>query len=141
MVPTSGFSSPSMFSHEYLSARSRIDHPGLCPNSTIVAVELRPIFSQSSTLPKGSCENLIALPLQKMPRNQGFTVFVVDDFKPLEDQWSYLNSVEIMTAAEVENAIRSQMPPTGVPRNVCRAVYVFRARILNVFARFGSHFS
>ncbi len=47
-------------------------------------------FPNQDTLPKGGFGNLIALPLQKLPREIGFIVFVDDNLKPYEDQWTFL---------------------------------------------------
>lgn len=62
-------------------------------------------FPNQDTLPKGGYGNLIALPLQKKPREQGFSVFVDNDFHPFDDQWAYLNSIQTMTAEEVESTV------------------------------------
>lgn len=45
------------------------------------------------TLPQGGFGNLIALPLQKAPRERGNSVFLDDDFEPHGDQWALLSSV------------------------------------------------
>lgn len=42
---------------------------------------------------QGGFGNLIALPLQRHPREQGNTVFVDEYLEPFEDQWSYLESL------------------------------------------------
>src|SRR5580765_7147458 len=46
------------------------------------------------TLPKSGFGNLIALPLQKRPRDQGNSVFLDDLFQPHVDQWKFLESVQ-----------------------------------------------
>lgn len=43
------------------------------------------LFPNQDTLPKGGFGNLIALPLQKKPREQGNSVFVDDNFVPYAD--------------------------------------------------------
>ena len=43
-------------------------------------------FSSQDTLPRGGFGNLIALPLQKKPRENGNSVFVNENFIPYEDQ-------------------------------------------------------
>ena len=50
-------------------------------------------FPNQDSMPKGGFGNLIALPLQKLPREKGFSVFVDDDFTPYADQWEFLASV------------------------------------------------
>lgn len=51
----------------------------LCPNQ--------------DTIPRGGFGNLIALPLQKRPREQGNSVFLDDALAPWVDQWAFLTSV------------------------------------------------
>jgi len=62
-------------------------------------------FPSQDTLPKGGFGNLIALPLQKIPRSKGYSVFVDTDFIPFADQWSYLNTVACMTPDALSHAI------------------------------------
>ncbi len=50
-------------------------------------------FPNQDTMPRGGFGNLIALPLQHGPRQQGNTVFVDQQFVPYPDQWAYLASV------------------------------------------------
>ncbi len=50
-------------------------------------------FPSQDTMPVGGFGNLIALPLQSRPRENGNSVFLDDDFHPYEDQWAYLSSV------------------------------------------------
>lgn len=63
------------------------------------------LFPNQDTMPKGGFGNLIALPLQKKPRENGCSVFVDDDFKPYPDQWAYLASLSPMSVQSVETAI------------------------------------
>jgi len=65
------------------------------------------LFPNQDTLPMGGFGNLIALPLQKSPRELGRSVFVDDDLRPYPDQWGYLASVEPMMAEAVEAAVLS----------------------------------
>ncbi len=51
------------------------------------------LFPSQDTLPRGGFGNLIALPLQKQPRDRGNSVFVDDQFVPYADQWSFLSGV------------------------------------------------
>jgi superfamily II DNA or RNA helicase/very-short-patch-repair endonuclease len=60
------------------------------------------LFPNQDTMPQGGFGNLIALPLQRGPRNQGNSVFVDDDLKPWPDQWAFLVSVRRLGRAEVE---------------------------------------
>jgi len=56
-------------------------------------------------MPKGGFGNLIALPLQKLPREHGCSVFVDNQFEPYSDQWSFLASIQPMTRPELDKAI------------------------------------
>lgn len=62
-------------------------------------------FPNQDTLPKDGFGNLIALPLQKGPRERGHSVFVDDQFVPFSDQWSFLSKIRKMTRAEVEAVV------------------------------------
>ena len=63
------------------------------------------LFPNQDTLPKGGFGSLIALPLQKQPREQGRSVFVDDRFEPYTDQWAFLTSIQPMIRRELEDAI------------------------------------
>jgi superfamily II DNA or RNA helicase len=65
------------------------------------------LFPSQDTMPKGGFGNLIALPLQKKPREHQNSVFVDQDLIPYPDQWSFLSSVQIMTQTEVERILGS----------------------------------
>src|SRR5260370_2057427 len=56
-------------------------------------------------MPKGGLGNLIALPLQKIPRAEGNSVFVDSEFRPYQDQWAFLASVERISADAVEAVV------------------------------------
>ncbi|MGE5606834.1 MAG: TOTE conflict system archaeo-eukaryotic primase domain-containing protein [Bacteroidota bacterium] len=51
-------------------------------------------FPNQDTMPQGGLGNLIALPLQQQPREQGNSVFLNEKFSSYEDQWAYLASLE-----------------------------------------------
>jgi hypothetical protein len=63
------------------------------------------LFPNQDTLPKGGFGNLIALPLQGIPRREGNSVFVDESFKPYDDQWSYLSGLEKLSIHEVQSII------------------------------------
>jgi hypothetical protein len=63
------------------------------------------LFPNQDTLPKGGFGNLIALPLQKKPREQGRSVFVDEQLVPFADQWVFLATLQPLTAVELEKAI------------------------------------
>ena len=47
------------------------------------------LFPNQDTMPKGGFGNLIALPLQKVPRDKGCSLFVDAALRPYEDQWAF----------------------------------------------------
>ena len=63
------------------------------------------LFPNQDTMPKGGFGNLIALPLQKRPRESGFTVFVDSDLRPHPDQWEFLASIQPMSPHDIEPTI------------------------------------
>jgi superfamily II DNA or RNA helicase len=63
-------------------------------------------FPSQDTMPKGGFGNLIALPLQHLPRNHGNSVFLDADFVPHADQWALLSNLQRMSVAEVERVVR-----------------------------------
>ncbi|MGH7462872.1 MAG: TOTE conflict system archaeo-eukaryotic primase domain-containing protein, partial [Longimicrobiales bacterium] len=63
------------------------------------------LFPSQDTLPKGGFGNLIALPLQKKPREQGFSTMVDEWLQPYADQWAYLASVQTLAPDALEAAI------------------------------------
>lgn len=63
------------------------------------------LFPNQDTMPKGGFGNLIALPLQKRPRENGCSVFVDADLSPYSDQWAFLASIQPMPALDIESTI------------------------------------
>ncbi len=63
------------------------------------------LFPNQDTMPKGGFGNLIALPLQKHPRESGRSVFVDADLHPYRDQWAYLASIQPMESHDIEPTI------------------------------------
>lgn len=64
------------------------------------------LFPSQDTMPRGGFGNLIALPLQKEPRELGNSAFLNDDFAPWPDQWAFLASMGRMGRAQVERIVR-----------------------------------
>ncbi|EJS1847200.1 DEAD/DEAH box helicase family protein [Escherichia coli] len=63
------------------------------------------LFPNQDTMPKGGFGNLIALPLQKRPRELGGSVFVDMNLQPYPDQWAFLVSVTPMNVQDIEPTI------------------------------------
>ena len=56
-------------------------------------------------MPKGGFDNLIALPLQKMSRENACSVFVDAELHPYHDQWAFLASIHPMAPHDIEPTI------------------------------------
>ena len=63
------------------------------------------LFPNQDTMPKGGFGNLIALPLQKLPRENGCSVFVDVELRPFDDQWAFLTSIQPMAPHYIEPTI------------------------------------
>ncbi len=63
------------------------------------------LFPGQDTLPKGGFGSLIALPLQRKPREDGNSLFLDEDFTPHSDQWAFLASVRKMTRQDVDEFV------------------------------------
>ena len=64
------------------------------------------LFPNQDFLPQGGFGNLIALPLQKVPRDQGNSVFLDDALEPWPDQWAYLTSQRRIGRAQIECLVK-----------------------------------
>lgn len=61
------------------------------------------LFPNQDTMPKGGMGNLIALPMQKRARENNNSVFIDEDLKPYEDQWSFLSNISKIKKSEIES--------------------------------------
>ncbi|MGB5251277.1 MAG: DNA primase small subunit domain-containing protein [Sedimenticolaceae bacterium] len=90
------------------------------------------LFPNQDTMPKGGFGNLgrscasmrprhlcilhiVALPLQKKPRETDHSVFVDDDLSAYPDQWAFLAAVEPMSPQDIEPAILRATGPAHPP--------------------------
>lgn len=76
------------------------------------------MFPNQDTLPRGGFGNLIALPLQKMPREADNSVFIDQQLVAHPDQWLFLSSIERMKRSTIEtmvNGASRQGRIVGVP--------------------------
>ena len=62
-------------------------------------------FPSQDTMPKGGLGNLIPLPLQKLPRADGNSVFINAEFRPYGDQWAFLGSMKRMPISAAEAVV------------------------------------
>ena len=59
------------------------------------------LFPNQDTMPDGGFGNLIALPLQLLPRKYGNSVFVDEHFQPYQNQWQALASITKLERKQV----------------------------------------
>ena len=59
-------------------------------------------FPSQDTMPKGGFGSLIALPLQRGPRDKGHSLFLDRDFNLYPNQWSFLSGIRKIRKEEVE---------------------------------------
>ena len=64
------------------------------------------LFPNQDTMPHGGFGNLIVLPLQKIPRKSGCSVFLDNSFEAIPDQWHYLATVPRMAPLAAETIVR-----------------------------------
>jgi superfamily II DNA or RNA helicase len=64
------------------------------------------LFPNQDTMPQGGFGNLIALPLQKSPRDHGNSVFLDDRLDPWADQWAFLASVRRTGRELIERTVQ-----------------------------------
>ena len=72
------------------------------------------LFPSQDTMPKGGFGNLIALPLQHGPRENGNSVFVDDRLRPYDDQWAFLSSIKRLAPDEAQALLRKVYPAGDV---------------------------
>ena len=65
------------------------------------------LFPNQDFMPKGGFGNLIALPLQKLPREIGASVFVDDALLPYSNQWAFLASIQPIAPHDIDPTILS----------------------------------
>jgi len=73
-------------------------------------------FPTQDFLPRGGFGNLIALPLQKTPRENGNSCFINDSFKVITDQWMHLSSVRRLYKYEVDLLLKEYLPKSNLKR-------------------------
>lgn len=77
----------------------------MAENSGVTLASFDRLIPNQDTLPEGGFGNLIALPLQRQPRYQGNSVFVDRQFRPFDDQWQYLASIQKLSASDIHRVI------------------------------------
>jgi hypothetical protein len=64
------------------------------------------LFPSQDTMPQGGFGSLIALPLQKAPRDLGNSVFLDADLNPWPDQWAVLASLHRLGREQIERTVQ-----------------------------------
>jgi superfamily II DNA or RNA helicase len=73
-------------------------------------------FPTQDFLPRGGFGNLIALPLQKTPRESGNSCFIDESFAVIPDQWAYLSAVRRLYKYEVDLLLKEYLPKSNFKR-------------------------
>jgi superfamily II DNA or RNA helicase len=63
------------------------------------------LFPCQDTVPRGGFGNLIALPLQRNPREEGNSLFLDHALRPHPDQWAFLSDLPRMTVQAAERLV------------------------------------
>ena len=63
-------------------------------------------FPNQDTLPQGGFGNLIALPLQKQPRELNNSIFLDEQCLPHSDQWAFLSKISKIERSTVDEVVR-----------------------------------
>lgn len=64
------------------------------------------LFPNQDTMPQGGFGNLIALPLQKAPRDRGNSVFLDNNLEPWADQWAFLANLRRLSREQIEKTVQ-----------------------------------
>jgi len=64
------------------------------------------LFPSQDTLPNGGFGNLIALPLQKQPRELGNSEFLTEALEIIDDQWAFLDRVRRVSRNQIERLVQ-----------------------------------
>jgi superfamily II DNA or RNA helicase len=68
------------------------------------------LFPNQDLMPEGGFGNLIALPLQYLARQQGYSLFVDINLEPYHNQWQFLSQVKKITSAQLHNLLTQLIP-------------------------------
>jgi len=74
-------------------------------------------FPNQDTIPNGGFGNLIALPLQRIPRKVGNSVFVDDNFNLFRDQWNFLSKILVLSNADALAFVNEHATKTVVVKS------------------------
>lgn len=68
------------------------------------------LFPSQDYMPSGGFGNLIALPLQRKARNDGNSLFLDDEFRPIQDQWHFLANMRRLSSFEIDSILAQHLP-------------------------------
>lgn len=69
------------------------------------------LFPAQDKMPKGGWGNLIAVPLQGIPKLNGHSVFVDEDLRPYKDQWLHLLKSKTVSMFDLEVLLSNLVGP------------------------------
>ncbi|MBM7074268.1 DEAD/DEAH box helicase [Shewanella sp. 202IG2-18] len=72
------------------------------------------LFPNQDIIPAGGLGNLIALPLQYHPRQQGHSVFIDESFNQIPDQWQHLLNISKVSKVQIEQLVNEQQKTSQV---------------------------
>ena len=71
-------------------------------------------FPNQDTMPRGGFGNLIALPMQYKPRQEGNSLFVDRQYQAYDDQWGYLGSIKRINETDIDSMIKDAYRNDGI---------------------------
>lgn len=71
-------------------------------------------FPNQDFIPKGGFGNLIALPLQQIPRQHGNSEFIDKTFVSIKNQWTYLASAKRLSLLDVRGIVNKLLPKLDI---------------------------
>lgn len=85
--------------------------------STLSFASYDRLFPNQDILPEGGFGNLIALPLQKEPRQLGYSSFVDSDLQLIDDQWLYLSHLKQLSRKQLTDLLKKLAPSSSRETN------------------------
>lgn len=76
------------------------------------------LFPNQDIMPDGGFGNLIALPLQHLARQQGYSQFVDHNLIPYPDQWHFLSQIKSLSSKQLNNLLIQLEPPESARRSL-----------------------
>ncbi len=83
-------------------------------------------FPSQDYLPKGGFGNLIALPFQLKPSENGNTVFIDRNLSPFTDQWQILMQVSRVSMSDIDRLIGNHVRSSSAPNSATEDAALLR---------------